>query len=213
VVELASLMPAIELENVAKRFGATRSLDGLTLSVDAGTLFGFLGPNGAGKTTTLRILLGLVRPDQGKVSAAHVEKACTRVAVIAAGRLLAAGAPSELAGAKEHVDVEVAASIRFGPQLLPPLTLASVIAGSIAASLFTSSIAVILSSRMDVARSAQQAASMASMLLLFGAVTLIENAGPMTAGAFLRAEAVVIAVAVGLLTLAARAFRRDRLFG
>jgi ABC-2 type transport system ATP-binding protein len=59
--------PAIELTGVARRFGATQSLDGLTLHVPRGAVFGFLGPNGAGKTTTLRVLLGLVRPDAGTV--------------------------------------------------------------------------------------------------------------------------------------------------
>lgn len=60
-------MKAIQLEGVAKRFGETRSLDGLTLAVERGTLFGFLGPNGAGKTTTIRAMLGMVLPDQGSV--------------------------------------------------------------------------------------------------------------------------------------------------
>ena len=59
--------PAIELVDVAKRFDAVQSLDGLTLSIEAGSVFGYLGPNGAGKTTTIRVLLGLVRPDAGKV--------------------------------------------------------------------------------------------------------------------------------------------------
>jgi ABC-2 type transport system ATP-binding protein len=59
---------AIEIEGLSKRFGATQCLDGLTLSVESGTLFGFLGPNGAGKTTTLRTMLGLVRPDHGSIS-------------------------------------------------------------------------------------------------------------------------------------------------
>ncbi|MGH7295552.1 MAG: ABC transporter ATP-binding protein [Polyangiaceae bacterium] len=58
---------AIELRAVSKRFGAVRSLDGLTLDVEPGCVFGYLGPNGAGKTTTLRVLLGLVRPDAGEV--------------------------------------------------------------------------------------------------------------------------------------------------
>jgi ABC-2 type transport system ATP-binding protein len=61
-------MYAIDIKGVSKRFGATQSLDGLTLSVESGTLFGFLGPNGAGKTTTLRTMLGLVRPDSGSIS-------------------------------------------------------------------------------------------------------------------------------------------------
>ncbi len=59
---------AIELSEVAKRFGSTISLDGLDLRIERGKVFGLLGANGAGKTTTLRILLGLVKPDSGKVA-------------------------------------------------------------------------------------------------------------------------------------------------
>jgi ABC-2 type transport system ATP-binding protein len=59
--------PAIELRDVSKRFGAVTSLDGLSLAIEPGCVFGYLGPNGAGKTTTLRVLLGLLRPDAGEV--------------------------------------------------------------------------------------------------------------------------------------------------
>ena len=58
----------IDLENVVKTYGSVRALDGLSLSVTEGSIHGFLGPNGAGKTTTLRILLGLIKPDSGKVT-------------------------------------------------------------------------------------------------------------------------------------------------
>jgi ABC-2 type transport system ATP-binding protein len=44
----------------------TRAVDGLTLEVPAGTIFGFLGPNGSGKTTTIRLLLGLLQPTAGR---------------------------------------------------------------------------------------------------------------------------------------------------
>ncbi len=50
---------AIEIVGLEKRFGSTRALDGITLAVPSGLVFGFLGPNGAGKTTALRILTGL----------------------------------------------------------------------------------------------------------------------------------------------------------
>ncbi len=56
---------AVELGDVRKVFGQTAALDGLTLTVPEGSVFGFLGPNGAGKTTTLRILAGLARPTSG----------------------------------------------------------------------------------------------------------------------------------------------------
>jgi len=58
---------AIRTEGLVKTFGPTRALDGLDLSVRTGEVHGFLGPNGAGKTTTIRILLGLLRADAGRV--------------------------------------------------------------------------------------------------------------------------------------------------
>lgn len=58
-------MSAIQIEALTKSFGKFRALDGLSLTVEDGTVFGFLGPNGAGKTTTLRILTGLAHADGG----------------------------------------------------------------------------------------------------------------------------------------------------
>ncbi|MEV0793348.1 ABC transporter ATP-binding protein [Kribbella sp. NPDC050459] len=55
----------IGTEGLVKRFGRTRALDGLDLTVRTGEVHGFLGPNGAGKTTTIRILLGMTRADGG----------------------------------------------------------------------------------------------------------------------------------------------------
>lgn len=59
---------AIETHGLSKHFGKLIAVDGLTISVPAGTIAGFIGPNGAGKTTTLRLLLGLVRPDAGSAT-------------------------------------------------------------------------------------------------------------------------------------------------
>jgi ABC-2 type transport system ATP-binding protein len=56
---------AISVSGLTKRFGQTKALDGLDLTVAQGEVHGFLGPNGAGKTTTIRILLGLLRADGG----------------------------------------------------------------------------------------------------------------------------------------------------
>ncbi|MDQ7798325.1 MAG: ABC transporter ATP-binding protein [Candidatus Edwardsbacteria bacterium] len=55
----------IELIRAVKRFGNKTAVDGLSISVAPGEIFGLLGPNGAGKTTSLKMLAGLMRPDQG----------------------------------------------------------------------------------------------------------------------------------------------------
>ncbi len=60
-------MQAIELENVCKSFGAVRAVDGLSVRVPQGAVYGFLGPNGAGKTTTLRMVMDIIRPDSGAI--------------------------------------------------------------------------------------------------------------------------------------------------
>jgi len=56
---------SIETNGLVKRFGTTRALDGLDLSVARGSVYGLLGPNGAGKTTAIRVLATLLRPDGG----------------------------------------------------------------------------------------------------------------------------------------------------
>jgi ABC-2 type transport system ATP-binding protein len=58
---------AIEVVELEKHYGATRAVDGLSLRVATGEVFGILGPNGAGKTTTVEILEGYRRPDRGTV--------------------------------------------------------------------------------------------------------------------------------------------------
>jgi ABC-2 type transport system ATP-binding protein len=58
-------MATIRIQGLVKRYGPVTAVDGLSFEVRAGTVTGFLGPNGAGKTTTLRMLLGLVTPDDG----------------------------------------------------------------------------------------------------------------------------------------------------
>ncbi|MGQ9585939.1 MAG: ABC transporter ATP-binding protein [Anaerolineae bacterium] len=57
---------AIRTEGLTRTFGPVRAVDGLTLEVPVGAIFGFLGPNGAGKTTTIRLLLGLLEPTAGR---------------------------------------------------------------------------------------------------------------------------------------------------
>lgn len=56
---------AIEAKGLVKVYGKQRAVDGVDLTVQKGTVYGFLGPNGAGKTTTIRMLATLVKPDEG----------------------------------------------------------------------------------------------------------------------------------------------------
>ncbi|MEU1671180.1 ATP-binding cassette domain-containing protein [Streptomyces roseifaciens] len=65
--------PAIVVEGLRKRYGDKQALDGLDLTVRAGTVQGILGPNGAGKTTAVRIMSTLLRPDEGRVEVAGVD--------------------------------------------------------------------------------------------------------------------------------------------
>ncbi|GGF96059.1 daunorubicin resistance protein DrrA family ABC transporter ATP-binding protein [Rhodococcoides trifolii] len=57
--------PAIEAVGLVKKFGTQRAVDGVSLTVPMGAVYGVLGPNGAGKTTTVRMLATLLRPDAG----------------------------------------------------------------------------------------------------------------------------------------------------
>jgi ABC-2 type transport system ATP-binding protein len=60
-------MIPVEVRGLVKRYGRVLAVDDVDLTVERGDVYGYLGPNGAGKTTTLRILLGLIRPDDGSV--------------------------------------------------------------------------------------------------------------------------------------------------
>lgn len=59
--------PIIQISNVHKQFGSFKAVDGISLSIDNGDIYGFLGPNGAGKSTTLRMLLSLIKPTAGSI--------------------------------------------------------------------------------------------------------------------------------------------------
>jgi len=60
-------MNAITLTHVAKRYGTTHALNGLSLEVARGEMFGLIGPDGAGKTTAIRLICGLLHPDKGAI--------------------------------------------------------------------------------------------------------------------------------------------------
>lgn len=64
---LTTVSPIARLSSVIKRYGAHTAVDGLNLMLHRGEIFALLGPNGAGKSTTISMLLGLVRPDAGRV--------------------------------------------------------------------------------------------------------------------------------------------------
>ena len=60
--------PKVVAEDVVRHFGDVKALDGVSLTVEDGTIYGLLGPNGAGKTTTIEILEGLKEADGGELS-------------------------------------------------------------------------------------------------------------------------------------------------
>jgi ABC-2 type transport system ATP-binding protein len=57
----------VNIEGLAKSYGKVTAVDGLSLAVKEGSIMGLIGPNGAGKTTTIKVLLGLLKPDRGKI--------------------------------------------------------------------------------------------------------------------------------------------------
>lgn len=63
----------LKIENLQKTYGNYHALDGLTLEIPQGALYGFVGPNGAGKTTTIKIITGLLMPDSGSVRIGDVD--------------------------------------------------------------------------------------------------------------------------------------------
>ncbi|MEJ1088349.1 ATP-binding cassette domain-containing protein [Microbacterium sp. Mu-80] len=65
---------AIRIRGLVKRFGDTTAVDGIDLTVPAGSFYGLVGPNGAGKTTTLSIISGLLRPDVGSVHISGIDQ-------------------------------------------------------------------------------------------------------------------------------------------
>jgi len=58
---------SLEIRNLKKSFGTLKAVDGISLQVQQGEIFGLLGPNGAGKTTTIQMICGLLKPDAGEI--------------------------------------------------------------------------------------------------------------------------------------------------
>jgi ABC-2 type transport system ATP-binding protein len=98
--------PAIEIRRLSRRFAGRLAVDDLSMTVPAGSVYGFLGRNGAGKTTTLRLLLGLLRPDAGSIRVNGVDVASDRIAAATRmGALLEAnGFYANLSG-HENLDI------------------------------------------------------------------------------------------------------------
>ena len=70
----------IQLENLTKRYGKFTAVDGVSLTIPRGELYGLLGPNGAGKTTTMRMIAGILRPSGGRVLIAGIDIAADPIA-------------------------------------------------------------------------------------------------------------------------------------
>lgn len=73
--------PAVEVNNLTRRFGDFTAVDSLTFTVQPGEIFGFLGPNGAGKTTTIKMLTGLLSPSEGEGRVAGLDVRTERTAI------------------------------------------------------------------------------------------------------------------------------------
>mgnify|MGYP000470418076 CR=1 FL=1 len=71
----------IEVQHLTKRYGRVTAVDDVSFRVERGEILGFLGPNGAGKTTTIRMLVGLARPDRGRVTIRGLDQVSLRVTI------------------------------------------------------------------------------------------------------------------------------------
>ena len=60
-------MNILELHNLKKYFATQKAVDGISLNIEEGDIFGLLGPNGAGKTTLIRMITGIFLPDEGEI--------------------------------------------------------------------------------------------------------------------------------------------------
>lgn len=78
-VEPSAEAPALVVRGLTKSFGGTRAVDGIDLTIPAGSFYGLVGPNGAGKTTTLSMIAGLLRPDRGSIEVNGVDAASDSV--------------------------------------------------------------------------------------------------------------------------------------
>jgi ABC-2 type transport system ATP-binding protein len=76
-----SSQPAVNLQNVTKRYNELVAVNNINLTINTGEIFALLGPNGSGKSTTLKMLMGLVTPTQGAVSVLGIDVQKDAVAI------------------------------------------------------------------------------------------------------------------------------------
>ncbi|HEX3898017.1 MAG TPA: ATP-binding cassette domain-containing protein [Mycobacteriales bacterium] len=93
----------IEVQDLRKRYGATRALDGMTFTVSPGEITGFIGPNGAGKSTTMRVVLGLDAVDEGTALVGGQPYLALDEPLARVGALLDAGALQPNRTARNHL--------------------------------------------------------------------------------------------------------------
>ena len=75
-------MTLLTFENVSKSYGATAALNNISLEIPAGKIVGLLGPNGSGKTTLIKLINGLLQPDQGRVLINSMEPSPATKAIV-----------------------------------------------------------------------------------------------------------------------------------
>ena len=76
-------MSLLAFENVSKSYGATPALENVSLDIPAGKIVGLLGPNGSGKTTLIKLINGLLQPDQGRVLINDMDPSPATKAIVA----------------------------------------------------------------------------------------------------------------------------------
>ena len=76
-------MSLLAFENVSKSYGATPALENVSLDIPAGKIVGLLGPNGSGKTTLIKLINGLLQPDQGRVLINDMDPSPVTKAIVA----------------------------------------------------------------------------------------------------------------------------------
>jgi ABC-2 type transport system ATP-binding protein len=102
------------LERVTKKFGRVTALNDVALAIPQGRILGLLGPNGAGKTTAVRLLLGMMRPNRGRVTVYGGDPSNTKVRV-RIGAMLQVGKVPETLRVREHIELFSS----YYPQPLP----------------------------------------------------------------------------------------------